>query len=167
MAGSQKTIGDLFEHAIEIEYKAAQIYEELLKLFPHVPGLAAFWQEMREDELEHTKILQETQQLLTPEQLMMQPGGKIWENIAVLLRMLDQNPVAEVKSLDDAFELAHEIESTEVNAIFRFLAVECVPSDKRKRFVLSVIEQHLKRLSDFGERFGDRSWRRDINIQRR
>lgn len=166
MVGLEKTIESLFKRAIEIEYKAAQIYEELSKMFPHVPGLAAFWQELHEDEIGHAKMLQETRELLASRQLMLQPDSKIWEDIAGIQHMLDQSLVAEVKTLDDAYELANEIESSEVNAIFQFLALECVPSDKRKVFVLSVIELHLKRLSDFSLNFGDRDWRRGVNIKR-
>jgi len=166
MVGSEKTIELLLEYAIEIEYKAAQIYGTLSKLFPHVPGLSDFWQGLKEDELGHVEALHETRKLLTPKQLLQDPGPKMWEDVIHIQLMLGQDLLAAVNTLDDAYELAHELEFSEVNAIFQFLAAECIPFDKRKRFIHSMIEQHQQKLSDFNQNFGNRDWRKRIGIQR-
>ena len=162
MPGSDKTIERLIEAAIDIECRAAAIYQTFSEQFTQVPGLSAFWQDLNKDEIEHAAILKDTGRLLTAEQLSAQPGDKMWEDIAAIRLMLDQEPVSAVNTLDDAYELAHELEFSETNAIFRFLAAECVPSGIRKEFVHAVLEQHLKKLADFTQSFGGRQWRRGI-----
>lgn len=164
-SGPEETVEQLFKHSIEIEYKAAHIYETLSKLFSHVPGLTGFWQGLMEDERRHVTILQEIQKLLTPEQLLAHSDQKMWEAVAGIQRKLSEDLVGAINTLDDAYELAHELEFSEVNAVFQFLAAECVPSDERKQFVRSEIEQHQKKLLDFGPNFGDRDWRKGIDIQ--
>jgi rubrerythrin len=162
MPDPDKTIERLIEAAIAIECQAAGIYQTFSEQFTQVPGLSAFWQSLNKDEIEHAAILKDTRSLLTPEQLSTQPGDKMWEDITVIRRMMDQDPAAAVRTLDDAYELAHELESSETNAIFRFLAAECVPSGIRKELIHSVLERHLNKLTDFSQTFGDREWRRGI-----
>ncbi len=165
MPDSDKTIDRLIEAAIDLECRAAGIYQTLSEKFAQVPGISAFWQGLNKDEIEHAAILKDTRSLLTPEQLSAKPDNKIWEDIAGVRRMLEQHPVEAIKTLDDAYELAHELESSETNAIFRFLADECVPSGIRKELAHSVLEKHLKKLADFTQNFGDREWRRKIQKQ--
>jgi rubrerythrin len=165
-ASCEETIELLFENAIEIEKKAAHIYERLSKLFSHVPGLYDFWGALVEDEKRHATTLQDVQKLLTPEQLLAHPDKKIWDDMASIQRLLSKDLIGAINTLDDAYELAHELEFSEVNAIFQFLAAEFVPSAERKKQVISEITQHQQKLLDFSRNFGDRNWRKGINIQR-
>jgi hypothetical protein len=68
--------------------------------------------------------------------------------------------------LNDAYELAHELENSEVNSIFKFLTSELIPSDKQEEFIFSTIKQHQQKLLDFDRNFGDSEWRKGIKIQR-
>ena len=162
----EETIESLFEHAIEIEYKAAHLYEKLSKLFSHVEGLSDFWDELVNDEKQHATTLQEVKKQLTPEQLLTHSDKEIWANIASLQRLLSKDLVGAIKTLDDAYELAHELEFSEVNAIFKFLTVGFIPSDARKKHVNSHIQEHQQKLLDFSRNFGDRNWRKGIKIFR-
>ena len=164
--GSKETIGELFDRAIEIEHEAASIYTEFSRLFSHVPGLSAFWKGLVDDEMLHARTLEDVRKSLTPEQLLSPPDKEMWENVARIQRMLSKDLVGSIGSLDDAYELAHDLEFSEVNAIFKFLAAEFVPSQERNKFVISEIVQHQKKLSDFSRNFGDRDWRKGITIQR-
>jgi hypothetical protein len=165
-SGPEETIEHLFEYMIEIEYKAAHFYETLSKLFSHVPGLTVFWQGLVEDEIRHATVLQEIGKLLTPEKHLSRSDKKIWDDVARIQRKLSKDLIGAINTLDDAYELAHDLEFSEVNAVFIFLAAECVPSDERKRFVRHEIEQHQKKLLDFSHKFGGRDWRKGIDIQR-
>jgi hypothetical protein len=163
---TEYTIENLLEYAIEIEYKAAHAYGTLSKLFPQVPGLTAFWQGLKEDELEHANILHETRNLMTPEQLLQDPGRKTWEDMGNLQLMLTKDLLAAVNTLEDAYQLAYDLEFSEVNTIFQFLTVECIPLGKTKQLINSMINRHLKKVSDFSRTFGDKDWRKGISIQR-
>ncbi len=78
-ASSEETIELLFEHAIENENNAAQIYKRLSKLFSHVPGLSDFWEGLVQDEIRHAKILKDLQKMLTPEQLLTSANKEMWD----------------------------------------------------------------------------------------
>jgi rubrerythrin len=164
MDDTEHTIEHLLEYAIEIEYKAAHIYGTLSKLFPQVPGLTAFWQGLKEDELEHANILHETRNLMTPEQLLQDPGRKAWKDMGNLQLMLSKDLLATVNTLEDAYQLAYDLEFSEVNTIFQFLTVECIPSGKTKQLINSMIDRHLNKISEFNQTFGDKDWRRGTFI---
>lgn len=165
MKDVENTVELLLTYAIEIEYKAAQIYGTLSELFPQVPGLSAFWQGLKNDELAHVDILRQTQMQMTPEQLLRNPGSKTWKDLKNLQLLLSSDLLAEVNTLDDAYELAHDLEFSEVNTIFQYLTVDCIPSEKRKQLIKSTIGDHQKKISDFSRTFGDREWRRSISVQ--
>jgi len=163
-AGSKYTIEAIFERAIKIEYKAADIYGEFTQLFSHIPEISAFWQGLTEDEMQHANTLQDVRKSLTSEQLLSTCDKEMSEEVARIQRMLSEDLTASIKNLDDAYELAHKLEFSEVNAIFKFLATEFVPSEEREQFVVSEITQHQQKLIDFNRNFGDRDWRKGISI---
>lgn len=163
---SEKTIERLLELAIENEYKIADIYERFKKLFSHVPGIPAFWQELHDDEIRHATTLKNVRKSLTPEQLLSCSAEEMWDNAVKLHHKLSKDLVWSINTLNDAYALAHEIEFFEVNAVFKFLYSEFISSDKRKEFVYSAITQHQQKLVDFSRNFGNREWREEIKIQR-
>lgn len=165
-ASSDETIERLFEHAIENEYNIAEIYKKLSKLFSHVPGLYDFWDGLVQDEIRHATILKDSQKLLAPEQLLTPADKKMWNDMVKIRRMLSKNLVGSIKTLDDAYELAHELECSEVNTVFQFLAAEFLPPGERQKQVVSEITIHQQKLFDLNRHFGDRNWRRGITIQR-
>ncbi len=163
---SEETIERLFELTIENEYKIADIYERFKKLFSHVPGLPSFWQELHDDEIQHATTLQNVRKSLTPEQLLSCSAKEMRDNVVRLHHMLSKDLVGSINTLDDAYELAHQIEFSEVNAIFKFLSSELIPFDKQEKIISSGIVQHQQKLLDLSRDFGDREWRKEIKIQR-
>jgi hypothetical protein len=67
-----------------------------------------------------------------------------------------------VRTLDDAYNLAHDLEFSEVNAIFKFLILDVVPCKQSDAFIEHMINDHLKKLIDFSKNYGDKNWRRSI-----
>jgi len=161
---SKDTIEVIFERAIEIEYKLAYLYKEFTQLFSHIQDISVFWKGLTADEVKHAKTLKDVRKALTHEQLLSSCDKEILEKIAGIQRLQSEILSKSVKNLDDAYELAHELEFSEINAVFKLLATEFVPSEKRKQFVASEIEQHQQKLMDFSHNFGDRVWRKKINI---
>jgi len=165
---SEDTIERLFELTIENEYRVADIYERFKKLFSHVPGLPAFWQELHDDEIQHATTLQNVRKLLTPEQLLSCSTKEMRDSVVRLHHMLilSKDLVGSINTLDDAYQLAHQIECSEVNEIFKFLSCELIPFDKQEDMISSGIAQHQQKLLDLSRNFGDRERRKEIKIQR-
>jgi rubrerythrin len=162
---SENTIERLFELQIGIEYKAADIYKRFSQLFSHTPGLSAFWDGLYGDEIQHAVMLQDVRKSLPPEQLLSYTSKEMWGSVMTIQQMLSKDLLGSVNTLNDAYELAHELEFSEVNAIFKFLTSNLVPSDKQEDVIDLVIKQHQQKLIDFSRNFGDREWRKAIKVQ--
>ena len=163
-SASEDTIEVIFERAIEFENKAAHIFRDLSKLFSHIQEISFFWLELAEDEIQHANILQNVRKSLTSEHLLCPCDKEMSVKIDITQRMLTDVSTALIKNLDDAYELAHDLEFSEVNTIFKLLSTKFVHSEERKNFVVSEIKKHQKKLVDFSHNFGDRDWRKGISI---
>ena len=159
------TVASLFNRAINIEYTICNLYHKLSKLFSHVSKISTFWEQLIDDEKTHAKTLKEILNSLTDEQLTAPPNKQIWEHANKIETSLKKDIIGEIKNLDDAYELAHELEHSEINSIFKFLTMDLIHSDKRKRMISSEIRNHQQKLSHFSKNFGDKTWREEIKIQ--
>ncbi len=162
---SEQTIAQLFEHAIIIENKAAEIYNAFSRLFSHIPEVSAFWDGLKQDEILHADTLTEIFESLTLEQLQSPTEKQLWDNMTTVYGLANKDLISPVKNLDDAYETTHQLEFSEVNVIYKFLAIEFIPFEERSNFLLEGIDKHEKKLMDFSRDFGDRAWRKQILIQ--
>jgi len=158
------TIKAFFERAIGFEYKAADIYKEFSKLFFHIQEISSFWQELAKDEIQHVDTLQNIRKSLTIEQLLSPCDKEISIKVDITQQMLNEVSIASIKNLDDAYEIAHELEFSEMNAIFKLMATEFIHSQEREHFIVSIITEHQQKLVDFTHNFGDKCWRKEIII---
>ena len=147
----------MFDHAIAIELRAAEIYRDFERFFSHRDDVAAFWADLHDDELKHAGILKDTLLSLSRSQLDEETSALMWEQVYHVYRNINKEDPAAVKNLDDAYEIAHQIEASEVNTIFRFLTLECFPSEFREAFISSEIMDHQKKLMDFKKIFGSKA----------
>lgn len=161
-SADQKTLADLFRAAIALEEQAGAIYDQLSQRFAHLPEIHDFWQGMQADELSHAEALKRIRDSQTATDLSRRIDPKKWAEAVAIERFLAGDRIGPVRTLDDAYMLAHEIEFSEVNAIFAFLAEKSVTLDDRADFVLSQIGHHQEKITSFNRTFGDRPWRRRI-----
>lgn len=159
---SKDTIEAILERAIGFEYKSSDIYKEFSKLFSHIQEISSFWQKMAEDEIQHAYALQNILKSLTGEQLLSPCNKEMLMKVDITQRMLTEVSIASIKNLDDAYELAHELEFSEVNTIFKLMTAEFIHSQERIQFIVSEITKHQQKLVDFTRNFGDRGWRKEI-----
>jgi rubrerythrin len=155
----------LFALAIESEDRARRVYTILGDRFAHVPEAAALFERMMQDEERHLGQLRSIRDALTSGQLA-QPAaeGTLPRAKAVILAPVEDR-LAAVRTLDDAYELAHELEHAEVNRVFAALANEFIPRAERRAFYLANLKEHAGRLADFASRHGGAEWRRGIRAR--
>jgi hypothetical protein len=160
--GAEHDLEHLFELAVRIEHQASLLYETFSKMFSHIPELDAFWRTMIDEESAHERLLQDAWDLLSPAQLRS-PADEKMMRAATHVRLLFSADLKEkIQTLDDAYELMHNLEYSEMNAIFQFLTSKWISPSKQHDLIHGVIEKHLEYLSSFGDRFGDRDWRMAI-----
>jgi hypothetical protein len=160
--GAGRTVEHLFELAIRIEHQATLLYEMFSKMFSHVPELDAFWRTMIDEESSHEKLLQDACGLLNAAQLQSPADDKMMRDAARVRRLFADDLKETIQTLDDAYELMHRLEYSEMNAIFLFLTSKWIPPSKQHNLIHGVIEKHLEYLSSFGDKFGDKDWRKAI-----
>jgi regulator of RNase E activity RraB len=69
--------------------------------------------------------------------------------------LFDEHSKREIGNLHDAYEVANEIESSEVNNLFKMLSSEFISSEKKKTFILAEIDEHRRQIMNLPERFED------------
>ena len=163
-SGSKDTIEGIFERAIGFENKAASVYKEFSRLFSHNQEISSFWQELAKDEIQHAETLHNIRKSLTSEELLSPCDKEMSIKADITQTMLNEVSIASIMNLDDAYELAHELEFSEVNSIFLLLTSEFIHSQEQEQFIFSEITEHQQKLVDFTHNFGDRDWRKGISI---
>lgn len=161
---NDETWATLFELVIELEKAAADFYRGLAKNFSHVPKVSEFWREMQMEELRHVEIATNIRDSLTPSQLPDPADPSLLRKVRETLRLLDKDKVNFVRTLDDAYQMAHQLETSEAGMVLGLLKIRFTDFDKHKRF--AVLEtRHTDKLTDFSQTFGDAGWRKSIVIR--
>jgi alkylation response protein AidB-like acyl-CoA dehydrogenase len=160
----EDTIDTLFTLSIEAEMAAREFYEGLLRLFGHNPRAARVWEEMRSDEEEHARFLEEVRARLTPEQLQEPADPEMMRGLRnALMKFSPQGMLQSIRDLNDAYNYAHELENSEINSVLEFIIHEYhIDPVLRARLVEMYLQAHVKRLLVLG----GTAWRRSIQAQK-
>jgi rubrerythrin len=161
------TIGKIFDKAIKIEETAGRIYKRFAELFSDFPKIASFWEEMNKDELNHAKWLSEVKKALSEEQLLSRPNHELILKSENVLFLLKRNSAKGIHNLDEAYEVTRRIESSEMNYLFELLGDKFVSLEDKKNSLISKINEHQKKITDFPEKFGDKTARKRIKAEGR
>jgi rubrerythrin len=140
------TLRTLLEVAIRLETAAREFYEGLAERFAHCPEVAAFWRVMAKDEACHGNRLTEWGASTDGGRLAQAVDPKMLRMGEKLLGTSVAERLDDVRSLDDAYETAHELESSEINAIFRFFITEFGRDPRVITILMQDLDQHAERL---------------------
>lgn len=156
------TTGDLIEHAINIERQAFSVYCRFSRLFSHIHEISSFWNDMSEDEKCHEEMLKDIYNCLSRQERLLPARENVWRKVLESERLLDRALKVHVKNLEEAYELSHELESYEVDAVFAFLAEKFVPFEKKQRSFVPTLGITRIKLINFGKKFGNADRREQI-----
>jgi uncharacterized Zn finger protein len=156
------TLGEFFQDAINIEKIAAGIYQDLAEAFAHKKDISFFWRGLREDELMHAKMLEKSRLTLDEKDLESLVDQSMLSKIQEVNKFLKENPLNQIQDLEDAYDLAHELEFSEVNVIFKFLTFDQVPWIYQEDLIENMLQIHQQKLIHFDEAFGDKKWRKTV-----
>ncbi len=162
---TDKTLSDLFECAIVNELKAADIFANFRDAYSFDDGLAQFWEEMRKDEIMHADVLRKIHNDLADEKLSEKPDRSVCEYAERAYQLIIKISEEEPKNLNEAYELAHELEFCELNEVYLILLNNKVDDNDAKEFIKEEITNHQKKMTDFKDNFGGKEWRLSIKPQ--
>ena len=149
------SIDELFEQAIAIEQTAQHIYEQFARLFAQHSDVAAFWTQYAADEARHARWLDRLRESLTPDQRAAPADSQLLTTARALVQSAESQPLNRIFDLNDAFQLAHYLESSEVNTIFVFLVKAFDTDPEIEEYVHAQIKDHVEHLSvEFPQAFG-------------
>ena len=161
---AEKTIQLLLELAINCETQAHDLYVTFANLFSHEPKVSAFWKQLSKDESRHRKILKDFLKEMPREKLLAEMGDEQRNSVSRIAGLMKEATSSKIQTLDDAYELAHQLETSEINSLFKMLVNEFLPDEEGHKFILSDVNEHVDMLMKFGKEY-TQSQRRRINIR--
>jgi rubrerythrin len=147
MSDRRQSVRILFEYAIAAEYYARELYREFQRLFTAEPRVAAFWQRYAAEETGHATWLEQLLKKLPPETCDAPADSDKLEAARRIIKVPLATALAEVETLEDAYQLAHELESSEINTIFEFLLFTFADDPQATQFARDQLREHVARLT--------------------
>lgn len=144
----KNTTRHLFELAINAEKEARDFYRELARKFQHLPGVAAIWEDLQEDEEAHIQALLDARSGLTPEQLRASVDADVMWKAKAMQEFSVAKGLEVSETLTGAYQIAHELEHSEVNTVFEFMMTEFVDQEDQRAFVAAQLREHLAKLDE-------------------
>ncbi|MFZ5911057.1 MAG: ferritin family protein [Chloroflexota bacterium] len=160
-----ETVGQLFEYAIALERATETLYGQLERMFAHYPDVARFWKQYADEENGHASYLERIRGGMDAERLSHPADGEMLQKARQCLANATQERLKDVKTLDDAHQLATELENSETNAIFEFMVVNFSTDElaKSHRFLRTQLSAHNARLeNDFPKPYNSRIARQNV-----
>ena len=165
MSDNPETISELFDYAIKLERATETLYRACEKLFAHSPEVALFWKRYGDEENGHALYLERIKANLEAERLAAPADVKmIWAAreclMASSLERLDQ-----VQNLEDAYQLALELENSETNTIFEFMVHNFSKDEltRSRKFIHTQLTTHIAHLeNDLPSEYRGSSARRNL-----
>ncbi len=142
----QATIAELFDLMIASERACETLYRELAARFVDHLEVADFWERYAEQEAGHAQWLQRLRDMTSPAQLAAPADPVMLQNARQMARFSVAHALRGIHNLDDAYQLANELENSEINAIFEFLVTNFAPDEKLREFLRAQLHDHLARL---------------------
>ena len=147
------TLAQLFESAISWEGEAREMYLALAEAFAGHPAVRALWVQMANDEAIHAALLRQARDATPVERLAELLGPLESMHVPSVEAELAAAREAHLRSLDDAYELAHRLESSEIATVFELLTVGTFDESSRARLLANQLDEHLGQLARFAEAY--------------
>lgn len=153
---NEATVDELFDLAIAAEKAAEELYRRLGARFAHHPDVADFWQKYAAEENGHAAWLQRIRDNLSAEQLAASADPRVLTAAHKALETSIETRLMGIGNLEDAYQLANELENSETNAVFEFLINDYAVAVQAQSFLRAQLKGHIGRLTnDFPARFPD------------
>ncbi len=141
------TVDQLFDMAIMAERTAEHVYRRLGTMFAAHWDVVRFWSDYAAAEDSHAQWLERIRGELSSKQLAAPADPQTVSNAQELLRLPVEQALEGIRTLDDAYQLANEMESGETNVVFDFLIGHCASDPQAQAFMRSQLKDHIAKIS--------------------
>lgn len=161
-----ETVNELFKLAIEVENDTEALYRRFAEMFAHEKEVADFWRKYADEERGHAAFLERTRSKLTTEALSARSNTSVLKSVHKSLKNSVNYGLQTIETLEDAFQLATELENSETNTIFEFMITTFSTDElvKSQDFLRIQLKKHSNMLIDeFPTRFKSRLMRKEVH----
>ncbi len=141
------TVNELFGMAIKAEKAAEEVYRRLQAKFAPHPDVVRFWRNYAAAEAGHALQLERIRDTLSPEQLAVPADEQVAASARRLLMFPVERALQGIKDLEDAYQLANEMESGETNVVFDFLITYFASDAQAQSMMRSQLRDHVAKIS--------------------
>jgi hypothetical protein len=141
------TVNQLFDLAIAAERAAEGVYRRLQAMFAPHPDVVRFWSDYAMAEDSHAQWLERIRGSVDAEQLAAPADPHTVRSAQALLRFPVEQALQGINTLDDAYQLASEMESGETNVVFDFLIGHFASDSQAQGFMRSQLKDHISKIS--------------------
>jgi rubrerythrin len=162
-----ETVDNLFGYAITLEKAAETLYKQLQKMFAEYPEVASFWKLYADEESGHAEYLTRIRAQVDTSRLSEQADDSMLKKVLHCLEQASPKRLKSVKTLEDAYQLAVELENSETNAIFEFMITNFSTSElaNAHKFLRTQLSIHVARLeNDFPNPYKSRVSRQSVLV---
>ena len=164
---NQVTVDELFDMAIRAEKTAEEVYRCFQARFAPHSDVARFWRNYATAEVGHAQALKRIREALGREELAAPADAETAAAAQRLLKFPVEKALQEVKTLEDGYQLASEIESGETNVVFEFLITHFASDAQAQSLIRSQLRDHIAKISTgFPARFKSSASRMAIKVAR-
>jgi len=164
---NKHTIGDLFDLVIENESKSEKLYQQFAELFSSYPDITKFWKSMAADETTHISLINQILRSLGNDYLRKTADPEEWNRATKTRNFLNSLDIQLINNLNDAFELAHELEYSEINTSFVYMTTELEYTEEKRDSIMARLLGHQKKIMSMKEKFGNPENRKRIAVERK
>ncbi|MFH2020196.1 MAG: ferritin family protein [archaeon] len=157
-----KTLQVLCELMIDWESQARDLYLKFANLFSNDPKISEFWLQLSKDESRHIDILKDILNKIPREKLLMDVSNEKWNSLTRVEGLIKEVSSKKIQTLNDAYEMAHQLETSEMNILLKMLVNEYLPDEEGYKFIFSDVTEHIEKLMRFGKEY-QLSQRKHIN----
>jgi len=165
-----ETVDVLFDYAIELENAAESLYENMAALFSHEPNVKQFWLQYAKEERGHASYLERVRKAMSAEDLAQPAEESILQQAHRSLQDAANLDLGRIRNLEDAYQLATNVENSETNAIFDFMMTNFSTEELAKsyKFLKVQLSSHIKKLErEFPEPYQSRDRRRALMVRKK
>ncbi|MCL4529164.1 MAG: hypothetical protein M1282_07100 [Chloroflexi bacterium] len=140
------TVADLIGLAIQIENTCQALYEGMERKFAHTPEVTSYWHHYALEEAGHARWLTDLRAKSTAEQLEQKADADILLHAQKMLKFAVDQAGKNIRNLEDAYQIASELENTETNAVMEFLITNYADNRGTANFLRSQLNVHMTNL---------------------
>jgi DNA-binding GntR family transcriptional regulator len=140
------TVEELFELAIQIENTCQALYESMEGKFAHQPEIVSYWHCYALEEAGHARWLADLRSRSTRDELEKKASDEVLLHAKKMLKFTSDQAGKHVHDLEEAYQVATELENSETNAVFEFLIANYAGDQGTVNFLRTQLKVHMSNL---------------------